>query len=99
MSEEPEITTFDLTCNDGTVFTLPSNHPEINIGGIGGVSYNAIMEDPAAIPAEFEQYCTFRPEPPAKITTESERPRIGKFAMAIINEQLRKWISGWKGKP
>lgn len=77
MSEEPEITTFDLTCNDGTVFTLPSNHPEINIGGIGGVSYNAIMADPAAIPEQFEQYCTFRPEP--KPVPEYQESRISKI--------------------
>lgn len=63
MSEETQQTTFDLTCSDGTIFTLPSNHPEITAGGIGGVSYNAILADPSQIPAEFEQFCTFRPPP------------------------------------
>lgn len=63
MSEEVTLTTFDLTCSDGTIFTLPSNHPEINVGGIGGVSYNAILADPSQIPPQFEQYCTFRPPP------------------------------------
>ena len=83
MSDEKEQTTFDLTCHDGTVFTLPSKHPEINIGGIGGVPYNAIMEDPAAIPPQFDQFCTHRP------------PRLSRF-MKIriwIADRLSEWIN------
>lgn len=61
--EENEQTTFTLTCSDGTTFTLPSNHPEITAGGIGGVGYAYIVNDSAIMPEQFEQYCTFRPPP------------------------------------
>ena len=65
MSEETQQTTFDLTCSDGTTFTLPSNHPEITAGGIGGVSYNAILADPSQIPLHFKQFA---------IANEKNRP-------------------------
>lgn len=63
MSEEATLTTFDLTCSDGTIFTLPSNHPEITAGGIGGVGYSAILEDPSLMPPQFAHFCTHRPPP------------------------------------
>ena len=70
MSDEIEQLTFDLTCSNGTVFTLPSDHPDITAGDIGGVSYTAILEDPSLMPEQFEQFCTFRPEPPPEMEPE-----------------------------
>lgn len=84
--EPVEQTTFNLTCLNGTVFTLPSNHPDITAGGIGGVAYGEILEDPSLMPEQFNQFCTFRPA----------RPKIGKFTMDIINKKLAELIPGWK---
>lgn len=56
--EDPAPTTFDLTCFDGTVFTLPSDHPDITAGGIGGVGYSYILEDSSRMPEQFLQYRT-----------------------------------------
>lgn len=62
MEPEPETPKhFTFTCADGTAFKLPSDHPEITAGGIGGVGYSAIIENASLMPPQFEQYCTHRP--------------------------------------
>lgn len=70
MTTEPEPekpTHFVFTCADGTAFELPTDHPELNSGGIGGFAYEYICEDSSRMPYHFKQFA---------IADERNRPSI-----------------------
>lgn len=65
---EPERPTrFVFICADETAFEFPTDHPEINAGGIGGFAYEYICEDSSRMPYHFKQFA---------IADERNRPSV-----------------------